>query len=138
MQERSRLLPDEATDKLLGQFERTPETLEQLMATGLSLDEAVCEITELIASGFYQPLPTDTVPYAPRGREIEYLARWHSSVRADCSAKFESLKDQNPTTPKEELNQVRELQLLNGIRRGVHRAMVRSQGLGQLTIRYTS
>lgn len=124
MSEYQPMPPNQATVKLLNQFKRTPSpnTLEQLVETGLTLDEAVCQITEFVATGFCVGLPT-------HGHETEYLGMWHYLLRADCSEKFAELKDKKPTATREELNQDRELQLLNGIRRGVHRAMVRNQNL---------
>jgi hypothetical protein len=63
-----------------------------------------------------------------RGEEVQYLTQWHTSVRADCSSRFRELKETKPNADRAELNQERDLQLLNGIRRGVHRAMVKSLG----------
>ncbi|HUD10448.1 MAG TPA: hypothetical protein VMR28_02125 [Candidatus Saccharimonadales bacterium] len=123
MQEEQPLIPYEATAKLLGQFQRTPNRLEDLVATGVSLDEAACIITEEeVVTSFCSAISS-------RGQETEYLASWHSSVRSDCSKKFKNLKEQNPLSGREIINQDKDLQLLNGIRRGVHRAMVRNQRL---------
>ena len=126
MPEAKSLPPDEATARLLYQFSRRPSELEQMVDQGIELDEAVCQLTEALANGFYIP-SFETVPMTLRGREVEYLAQWHLFVKGLCSDNYRALRHQRPELSREELNQLEDLQLLNGIRRGVHRAMVDNQ-----------
>lgn len=124
MSEKVLLTPSEATAKLLNQFESypSPNTLTQLAEESGSLAEAACWITAHVATTFCSALDS-------RGQETEYLSKWHRSVKKECSVLYDALLAIDPTMSREDVNQGRSLQLLNGIRRGVHRAMVRNQKL---------
>jgi hypothetical protein len=110
------LSPLEATDKLVAQFGRPSETLDVLTETMGDRVDAIAALTATVAPGFSHDQP-----------EHEYLNDWHSFVRADCSSTYDRLRTANPGASREEINQDDNLQILNGIRRGVHMAIVRYQ-----------
>ncbi len=109
-----------ATDKLVDQFARA-ENFENLRdANGLSDGETAAELTRLVAASFTFELPSPA-------HAVMYLAGWHATLRADCSEMYRTLRQQDPELSREQANQNPELEILNGIRRGVHRALVREE-----------
>jgi hypothetical protein len=116
MPNREALRPIEATDKLIQQFNIEGGVFAELEADGESPDKIATELTALVATTFKSCLGTPAA-------EIEYLAAWRQSLREDCSARFRQLQREDPLLSKVELNQYRDLLVLNGIRRGVHRAI---------------
>lgn len=121
MSEKAQFFPFEATAELLGQLEGMPlpNRPNGSVATSTPLVEVASQITEYVAPDFLGNLPG-------LGQQVEYLTAWYSSVKGDCSITFSYLRKESPTLSREDLNATRELQLLNGIRRGVHRAMVKT------------
>ncbi|MHB1865168.1 MAG: hypothetical protein ACYCPS_03335 [Candidatus Saccharimonadales bacterium] len=113
------LEPHEATAKLFSQYERDPETIDLLVNEGMALEDAVCLVTQWVATSFCEGLSP--------GKELNYLSSWNKSVRTDCSIKFFILLEDDPTLRREDVKNDKNLQILNGIRRGVHRAMKRTQ-----------
>lgn len=128
MPEKPQLPPSEATANLLEQFEQFPGVLEQAVETDRSLSDAVCDVTFFVVTESWAPI-SDGVPQPDTGPETEHLEQWHSSLQAECVEKFEALRTQNPDMSEREINLDKELQLLNGVRRGVYRALVRNQDL---------
>ncbi len=116
--------PYEAVDKLLGQLLVGGETFETIeRQTGNPL-EAATVITTLVTGTFTHGLYKEFGPRQGKHEEALYLSRLHRTAKKRCSELYSELKDEEPTISKEELNHDRELLMLNGIRRGVHRAMV--------------
>ena len=117
MPDREPILPREATDKLVRQFNIEGGMFIEQEAAGKSPFELASAITELAATTFTQCLDTSSA-------EFEYLSLWHRSVRGDCSDRYRQLAEEDPGAKKVTIREDRELQILNGVRRGVSRAML--------------
>jgi len=101
------------------------ETLDALIEHTGSRTEAVAILIEMTASSDFM---------GTHGESIVGLAGWNEYLRSRCSERYQALATvlsagQNPS--RQEVNQDKLLQDLNGIRRGVHRALVRQHGLSK-------
>jgi len=105
-----------ATQKLIGQFENS-ETFAMLEAQGATTMEVATDLTAIAAATFLGDI-------AVQHQRFMYLSAWHRSAKNACSDRFQELQKVDYRVSRVTLNQVRDLQLLNGVRRGVHRAMV--------------
>ena len=119
--------PTEATAKLVCQFQARGDTFELVEAETGSTLKAAAVITEIAAGTFTSDLPLDIPSNIRRHMEFEYFSRWHRALKSECSDRYSELREvAEPGVTKAEINQDETLQLLNGIRRGVHKAMLRT------------
>ncbi len=129
--------PGYATTKLVTQFERLPDFLitqgHRDPANPVNHQDIIAEVTACVASGFTRTTDGESLPTP--GQEFQQLIVWNRWLRAACSERYAELCD--PTKydteglGRDALNRDPELFVLNGIRRGVKRAMKQSQTFAQ-------
>ncbi|MCA9330969.1 hypothetical protein KC957_02895 [Candidatus Saccharibacteria bacterium] len=140
--------PELATAKLQSQFTRTPDFITEqshrLPEKPRTREEIITDITALVATTFTMSIDGE-VPSTP-GQEFQQLVTWNHWLRSTCSDRYAQLSDPSlydcEGLGKEALNRNPDLLMLNAIRRGVKKAMKRSQHeaerWGKLTVRVAS
>ncbi len=109
----------DATDRLSCQFTNDAYVIPALIETGMPRTDAIAIITGLVAPSFFEH--SDTI-----GQEAQGLADWHNELRQKCSERFQHFCSELPDMNREAVNSLDEMILMNGIRRGVKHAMVKS------------
>lgn len=125
--------PEVATAKLASRFTHLPGIIvEQSHARPdrpVSYQEIMVEITHVVATNFTSPVGSAAL--LTPGQEFQQLVTWNRWLRAACSERYADLQDPSKFDSeglgREALNRDPDLVMLNGIRRGVHRAMKTSQ-----------
>ncbi len=113
-----------ATDRLIDQFNRGNDLIPTIVASGTPKIEAITDVTAIVATTFFRDART-------RGDEAQGLSVWHQNLRSRCRTTFQELSQNYPDLEKEDVNAIDELLVLNGIRRGIKKAMSNSYSLAK-------
>jgi len=108
-------------------YEATEELILKIQlneAVPAMVDEGMARI-DAIASIACMEVETVFKEVEP-AKKAEGLSLWNAIVQSRCEERFSELRDVMPNTPRELINEDPDLETLNGIRRGIRRAMGRS------------
>ena len=103
-----------STDQLIRQIEEG-DTIPMLVEHGMPRIDAIAGIVSIAAGTYFSK--------SSIAEKAEGLSAWHAALRSRCSEEYDQLRGNFPDATRAEINATPQLVTLNGIRRGIKRAM---------------